>query len=117
MQSSEMSPQEISPNTTSVKLKKKPGPEPKPLEQRIHKHRKPVLRKEETHSPAKKLKVLMFLYHHKILDNTSPKPRSRPGAPEPIPAENGYYYRPPTYSEASEYFKIPPQTISGWWKN
>jgi hypothetical protein len=63
---------------------------------------KPVFRKEERHSPQRRLEVVMFLYHHRVFD------------PDPKSSINGY--RRPTQQEAAVYFKVKQPTISRWWR-
>jgi hypothetical protein len=76
----------------------RPGPKPKPLEERKYTPRPPIKRVVRRFSREKQIEVLMFLTHHRVkMDNGS--------------------YRPPTQPEASRWFKIPQQTISRWVRN
>jgi hypothetical protein len=80
----------------------KRGPKPKPIQDRVYRVKKPIKRKEETYPRARRLAVVMFLYRHQIYD------------PDHWKSVNGY--RKPFLREASEYFKVPITTISGWYR-
>lgn len=73
------------------------GPKPKMIKDRILKLEdlKPILRAECSWSQRQKIRVLVFLYHHRI------------------PIKSGRY-RGPTQQEASEIYGVPQRTISGW---
>lgn len=78
----------------------RPGPKPKPLEHRKYQPGQPTKRIVHRYSREKKIAVLMFLTHHRVLENT----------------KTGFY-RPPTQQEAATWFKISQQVISDWWRN
>ncbi|WJG35637.1 uncharacterized protein FOBCDRAFT_186011 [Fusarium oxysporum Fo47] len=81
----------------------KPGPKIKSIQDRIYKVKKPVRRKEESHPRARRLAVVMFLYHHRIFD------------PDYHKSIEGY--RRPTQKEAAAYFQVKQQTISDWYRH
>jgi hypothetical protein len=83
-------------------LPKKRGPKPRQIQDRVFKIKKPVSRKEESHPRARRLAVVMFLYHHRVF----------------VPGHDGASdrYRRPTQKEAAAYFQVKQQTISRWWK-
>ncbi|KAK3393168.1 hypothetical protein B0H63DRAFT_516370 [Podospora didyma] len=106
--------------------RKRPGPAPKPLSERLAmKAAKPVRRVERSYTRERKIEVLMFLLNHRVPDPRPRKvPRRRIGQPheeeltQPMVATpNGdlVWYRAPTYAEASSWWKIPTPTIQGWW--
>ncbi|KAK4154655.1 hypothetical protein C8A00DRAFT_32548 [Chaetomidium leptoderma] len=109
--------------------RKRPGPAPKPLSERL-KNRPPkqVKRVERSYTRERKIEVLVYLLNHqvRVLDDRLRRvPRRRVGQPhesnelaEPVvQEENGEFvwYRAPTYAEASDFWKIPTPTIQGWW--
>lgn len=75
----------------------KPGPKPKPIQQRklTTKDLKTIVRPERSWSQKQKIRVLVFLSHHRI------------------PLSNGEYRRP-TQQEASDVYGVPQTTISEW---
>ena len=94
----------------------KPGPKPKPLQERKYKPRtKPVQSAHRFYTKEHKIEVLKFLLHHQVATTTTTtyqKPRHRSGIPESTnPA-----YRPVTLKEASTFWKIPRTTIQRWWE-
>ncbi|KAK4187958.1 hypothetical protein QBC35DRAFT_368659, partial [Podospora australis] len=106
--------------------RKKPGPAPKPLSERLmQKSLKPVRRVERSYPKERKIEVLLYLLNHRVPDARPRKvPRRRIGQPHEseltqpmVRDENGelVWYRAPTYAEASEFWKIPTPTIQGWW--
>ena len=107
--------------------RKKPGPVPKPLSERLKgKPMKPLRRVERSYTRERKIEVLMYLLNHRIPDNRHRRqvPRSRVGQSHEqdwtqsmIQNESGEYvwHRAPTYAEASQFWKIPTPTIQGWW--
>ncbi|OJD32395.1 purine-cytosine permease fcy22 [Diplodia corticola] len=106
-----MSPPTPTPAAVPVRTRKKPGPKPRPLEQRAFALRKPVTRVERSYSKAKKIEVLMFLQHHRVLRTVNQDflyRSMREPAKDP--------YRRPTFAEASRWFKISNRTIENWWK-
>ena len=78
--------------------KKRRGPKPKPIYERILSQRelKPIRKTERTYSQSQKLRVLIFLEHHRI------------------PCRLLGEYRRPTQQEASDLYQIPTRTISRW---
>ncbi|KAK4131743.1 hypothetical protein BT67DRAFT_444530 [Trichocladium antarcticum] len=107
--------------------RKKPGPVPKPLSERLkNKPVKPLRRVERSYTRERKIEVLLYLLNHRIPDNRHRRqiPRSRVGqshehdwSQSMIQNASGEYvwHRAPTYAEASEFWKIPTPTIQGWW--
>lgn len=108
--------------------RKRPGPAPKPLSERLKsKPLKQVKRIERSYTRERKIEVLNYLLNHRVPDGRrTTAPRRRIGQPpaqelvSPPPTvreENGEYvwYRAPTYAEASDFWKIPTPTIQGWW--
>ncbi|GAB1311408.1 hypothetical protein MFIFM68171_01618 [Madurella fahalii] len=106
--------------------KKRPGPTPKPLAERLPtKPVKQVKRVERSYSRERKIEVLLYLLNHRVPDARPRRvPRRRIGQPHEqeltqpmVRTETGEYvwYRAPTYAEASEFWKIPTPTIQGWW--
>ncbi|EGS23646.1 uncharacterized protein CTHT_0003420 [Thermochaetoides thermophila DSM 1495] len=100
--------------------RKKSGPQPKPL--------KEIKRVERTYTRERKIEVLMYLLNHRVPDKRDLKhvPRARLGQPhgfdrnkDLVQTEDGewVWYRPPTYAEASAFWKIPMPTICGWWES
>lgn len=81
------------------------GPKPK----RIHERQlrpddiRPIHRLEYSWSQKQKIRVLVFLYHHRI-----PTTNPQTGLTE---------YRAPTQLEASSIFRVPQSTISYWVRN
>ncbi|CAK7271077.1 hypothetical protein SEPCBS57363_004430 [Sporothrix epigloea] len=88
----------------------KPGPKPKPLDQRKYTVTKPVLRVERSYSNDKRRDVLAYLYNERVYDPCSSM-QVRQGMTR-HPADQ---YREVSYREASIYFKIPKSTITKWW--
>lgn len=78
----------------------KPGPKVRPIQDRNWKMPRPVTRKEERHSKARRLAVVMFIYHHRVFD------------PDSSFSIDGY--RKPFQREAAAYFQINRRTISDW---
>ncbi|RFU25261.1 hypothetical protein B7463_g11085, partial [Scytalidium lignicola] len=97
----------------------KPGPKPKPLEERIYKPRsQPVTSARRSFTRERKIEVLKYLFHHKVIATSSPhyqKPRVRFGMPESIITVDGVTYQAVTTEEASQFWKIPVSTIKQWW--
>ncbi|KAK0730807.1 hypothetical protein B0H67DRAFT_51090 [Lasiosphaeris hirsuta] len=106
-------------------MRKRPGPAPKPLSERVWKPPKPRKRIEQSYTRQRKIDVLLFLLNHRVADSRMRKvPRRRIGQPhdqEPeqpmVRDENGdlVWYRAPTYIETSKFWKVPVPTIQGWW--
>ncbi|RTE78608.1 hypothetical protein BHE90_006936 [Fusarium euwallaceae] len=94
------------PTTTELIVKpprKKPGPKPKPISERVHKRAKPIQRIEKSYSQRTKEDVLLYLLNHTIYDPDSWKSVN--------------CYRKPFQRDAAKHFKIPEATIHTWWKN
>ena len=72
---------------------------------------KPVQRVERSYSYEKKVQVLLFLEKHQVPINKITVGRPRKDAPTcDTPG-----YRPPTFHEAADFFKIPLEIIHKWW--
>lgn len=106
--------------------RKKPGPAPKPLSEKLKaKALKQIKRVERSYTRERKIEVLLYLLTHRVPDSGPRKtPRRRIGQPQEdcstqpvVENENGelVWYRAPTYAEASDFWKIPTPTIQGWW--
>ncbi|KAM6540150.1 hypothetical protein FALCPG4_001888 [Fusarium falciforme] len=83
--------------------RKKPGPKPKALSERVYKPAKPIQRIENSYSQRRKEEVLLYLLNHTIYDPDSWKSVN--------------CYRKPFQRDAAKHFKIPEATIHTWWKN
>ena len=81
----------------------RPGPKPKPLNERIYKPPKGIKRVERSYSRERKIEVILFRMNHRIQLIT--------------PITRLVYYRPPTFKEMEGFWKIPEQTMCDWWKN
>ena len=80
---------------------RRPGPKPKPLNERPYKPPKPIKRTTRTYTRERKIEVIQFREHHRI---------------QMVNPETGLVsYRPPTFKEMSAFWKIPDETIRGWW--
>ncbi|KAK4449510.1 hypothetical protein QBC34DRAFT_405187 [Podospora aff. communis PSN243] len=106
--------------------KKRKGPKPKPLSERVQSWTfdKPKTRQERSYTRERKIEVLMYLVKHRIPFEKSYRKvaRRRIGqynedadVPEVGPDGRRVWFRSPTYKEASEFWKIPVATISNWW--
>jgi len=85
---------------TGPKTTTRYGPKPKPLAQRVLQLRAgPVKRVKRSYSKAKKIELLMFMMHHRMICEITEE------------------YRPPNQIEAASCFKIPRGTISQWYRN
>ncbi len=83
----------------------------KPLAVRSVPQFKPVRRVEYSYSYTKKLEVLLFLDHYRVL---ATRPLSSvPRHDTSVPPETGY--RPPTFKEAAAFYNIPISTLKTWW--
>jgi hypothetical protein len=81
----------------------RPGPKPKPLNERSYKPSKPIQRVQRSYSRERKIEVILFRKHHRIQD---------------IDLDTGLLiYRPPTFLEVAAFWKIPDSTIRGWWQD
>jgi hypothetical protein len=92
-----------------VTPRRKRGPKPKPISERKSRPFAPLQRKEETHSPAKQVRVLQFLINHRIYD-----PKANTRGSRRVQVIDGY--RQPYISEAATWFKVKEKTVRGWWK-
>jgi hypothetical protein len=104
--------QSLSANT----VRKKPGPKPKPLLDRKAVD-KPVKRQQRSYSREKKIQVLTFLLHHKMVRTRQRQRRRRDGASEAdaLLLTDVLVYRDVTLEETSVFFKIPVTTVYNWW--
>jgi len=78
---------------------------------------KPVKRQQRSYSREKKIQVLTFLLHHKVVRSAGQQRRRREGASEAdasLPVDR-LIYRDVTLEEAAAFFKIPIRTAGGWW--
>lgn len=100
------------------------GPKPKPLAEKVKewKFEKPKRRQERSYTRERKIEVIMFLLNHRVPDTREVMPRRRYGQYDvenepPVENPDGTftYFRAPTYTEASEWWKIPTATICSWW--
>ncbi|KAK5654958.1 hypothetical protein OQA88_6715 [Cercophora sp. LCS_1] len=100
------------------------GPKPKPLSEKVKgwKFEKPKRRQERSYTRERKIEVIMFLLNHRVPDTREVMPRRRYGQydvenepPQENPDGTFTYFRAPTYTEASEWWKIPTATICSWW--
>jgi len=78
----------------------RPGPNPKPLNERPYKPPKPIQRIERSYSRERKIEVILFRQHHRI---------------QSINRAGLLVYRPPTFQQMAVFWKIPKDTIQGWW--
>uniref|UniRef100_A0A0B7KKN3 SAP domain-containing protein n=1 Tax=Bionectria ochroleuca TaxID=29856 RepID=A0A0B7KKN3_BIOOC len=86
-------------NLAVTPAKRRPGRKRKSLEDRIYSPPKPVRRVERSYPDHQKIKVLMFLHHHRVFVRRVKSPD---------------YYRPPSQQEAADFFQIPQRTIGQW---
>jgi len=77
----------------------RPGPKPKPLSERLYKPPKPIQRIQRSYSRERKIEVILFREHHRVLDTSTG------------------LYQPPTFEQIAAFWKIPESTIRGWWDN
>src|SRR3569833_1931006 len=92
--------------------RKQPGPKPKPLHERKTLSFKPVTRVERSYKHQKRVEVLLFLLNYRLTGTPGRGGPHRQGLPD---SQDGFH--PPTFFEASQFFKIPEATIKSWWKN
>jgi hypothetical protein len=98
-------------------VRKKPGPKPKSLLDR-NAVDKPVKRLQRSYSREKKIQVLTFLLHHKMVrSRLAQQRRRRQGASEAdaFLSVDLLTYRDVTLEEAAAFFKIPLATVGYWW--
>lgn len=90
----------------SIRSKTRRGPKPKSIKDRVLKpgEIKPIRRPERSWSQRQKIRVLVFLYHHRIPVYIVGRYND----------QDCWKYRPPTQLEASEIFQIPQRTVSDW---
>jgi len=91
--------------------RKQPGPKPKPLHERKTLSFKPVTRVERSYKHQKRVEVLLFLLNYRLTGTPGRGGPHRQGLPD---SQDGFH--PPTFFEASQFFKIPEATIKSWWK-
>ena len=104
-----MAPPDLTPTHRQTK---KPGKAPTPFSQRIYRPKRiePIKRPQKNYPRERKVEVLMFMYHHRVVldrrDGISQLPRVPVGL-EIISEKrlNGttIFYRPPTYAETSDF--------------
>ena len=121
-----MALQTIDPNVGRQR-RRKPGPAQAGLVELGHPYvaPRPIQRIERSYSLARKVEVVRFLHYHRVVDDSAQKARvprlrldiERPTIYNGNPMTEGLTYRPPTFIEASTYFKIPTATIRYWWAN
>ena len=80
---------------------RRPSPKSKPLNERQYKPPKPIQRIEQSYTRERKIEVLMFREHYRVLDTRTKLP----------------VYRQPTFEQTAAFWKIPDSTIQGWWNN
>jgi hypothetical protein len=80
----------------------RPGPKPKPLNERPYKPLKPINRVERSYSRERKIEVILFRLHHRI--------------PSIDLDTRLLVYKPPTFLQMKDFWKIPEATMKGWWK-
>jgi hypothetical protein len=78
-----------------------PSLKSKPLSERQYKPPKPIQRIERSYTRERKIEVLMFREHHRVLDTRTKLP----------------VYRQPTFEQTAAFWKIPDSIIQGWWNN
>ncbi|KAH0436844.1 hypothetical protein CcaCcLH18_04170 [Colletotrichum camelliae] len=99
---------------------KRPGPPPKPIEERArYQARGPLKRMERSYTDQKRREVVMFLQNQKIRVTDENDIRARKGwnggrEDQQPPEEPGYRW--PTLKETSDWFKVPERTVHSWWK-
>jgi hypothetical protein len=102
------------PTGAPIELKRR-GPKPKSLAERTL-NLEPIRRLERTYSKAQKVRVLVYLYHHRVKRKPSERTVERPVPPELISTlQEGY--RLATFTEASVLYGVPLATIKNWWNN
>ena len=80
-----------------------PGLKPKPLSKRLYKPPKPIQRIERSYSRERKIEVILFREHHRV---------------QSIDLDTGLpIYQLPTFQQMAAFWKIPEDTIRGWWNN
>ena len=80
---------------------RRPGPIPKGINNTTWTLPQPTQRVERSYSKEKKVAILLFRHHHRVL------------APNRFTYK--LEYRQPTFQECGAYFKVPPTTIGQWW--
>ncbi|KAH7231480.1 hypothetical protein MRS44_016023 [Fusarium solani] len=91
---------EVDPNTgwgVAPTPRKKPGPKPKPLEERKPRRILLIQRPERSYTPEQKAEVLVWLIHGHVIKKKRKKK--------------------PTLRDAVKHFRIPYSTIRGWHVN
>ena len=84
---------------------RRPSPKPKPLSERlpsgVYKPPKPIQRIKRSYSRERKIEVILFREHHQVLDTR----------------KKLLVYRQPTFEQTAAFWKIPENTIRGWWNS
>ena len=116
-----MAPPDLAP---ARKKPKKPGKTLSTISDRVYRPKRvtAIKRPQKNCSRNRKIEVLMFIHHHRVVLEPSGVGYRLPRVPVglEITSEkklNGttIYYRPPTFSEASNFWKVPLRTIEYWW--
>lgn len=111
--------------TPPTHQRKKPGKIPKSLLDRVYKPKRvtPIQRPQKNCSRERKIEVLMWIRHHRLVVERQDRVHQLPRVPAglEITSEqrlNGQiiYYRPPNFTEASKFWNTPIRTIKSWWK-
>lgn len=78
----------------------RPGPKPKPLNERPYKPPKPIRRIQRSYSRERKIEVILFREHHRV---------------QSIDPNTGLIvYCQPTFKQMEAFWKISDETIRGW---
>ena len=78
------------------------SPKPKPINKRPYKPPKPINQVKRSYSRERKIKVILFWLHYQIPS---------------IDLDTGLLvYKPPTFLQMMDFWKIPEATMKGWWK-
>jgi hypothetical protein len=81
----------------------RPGPKPKPLDERPYKPPKPIQRIQRSYSRERKIDIILFREHHRI---------------QSIDLDTSLLvYKPPTFEQISAFWKVPEANIRRWWNN
>jgi hypothetical protein len=105
---------EINANALRNRARQRPGPKPKDFALRVFKPTPPKQKQRRSYSKATKLEVITWLFHHRVYDS---RPlhlqayRIRDG----LERDDDDFWRPATYEEAAEHWRIPAPTIAVWW--
>lgn len=96
--------------TTSEQNQTHHSPKPKLIKDRVLKPENlRSIRPRCSWSQRQKIRVLVFLYHHRIPIDLTIQVRVQAG-----PGDLNDRYRAPTHQEAAEIYGVPQRTISDW---